>query len=79
MGIRVTRICDLCKGEFDQIIEQPSSEEYTCSIDFICSDCVLEEAIMLGQEEMGTSTEDCQHSMGDNGVCQKCGIDISQT
>jgi len=43
MGIRVIRICDLCGAEHKQIITQLSSDEYTCPVGFVCSDCILKE------------------------------------
>ena len=44
MAIKVARICDHCKKEYEQIINE-EEEEFICPIPFVCSDCLLMEAI----------------------------------
>jgi len=48
MAIRVTRICDTCGREHEQIID-PNQEGVEYPIAFQCSDCILEEGRMLAQ------------------------------
>jgi hypothetical protein len=41
MAIKITRICDTCKKDYNQVIvSQGETVEYP--VDFTCSDCVLE-------------------------------------
>ena len=48
MAIKVIRICDKCGLEYPQSISpffgyETKEKEYTCPIDFVCSDCILKE------------------------------------
>ncbi len=44
MAIKVIRICDRCKKEYEQTINE-NQEEFICPIPFICSDCILTEVM----------------------------------
>lgn len=58
MAIKVIRICDLCGAEHEQIIPKEMAE-YNCPVDFECSDCILESAIISEQEANGF-VDSCQ-------------------